>query len=148
MTYALELPEDLRNYNQLRTFPALPELPDPGFRPCTTYVSQVEDLMLYDAEPNPPARPLADWISITEQYLLQQHPWAPQGRASNLQAVYQPLTPSKADPIWKEGKPAFWEQLQARLNILRNQAKAPKGALKGFLTALESVPRANLGPIP
>ena len=68
LTYALELPDDFRNYNQLRTFPALPGLADPGFRPCTTYVSQVEDLTLYNAEPNP------DWVSITEQYLLQQHP--------------------------------------------------------------------------
>ena len=47
VTYALELPDDFRNYNQLRTFPALQELPAPGFRPWTTYVSQVEDLMLY-----------------------------------------------------------------------------------------------------
>ena len=104
-------------------------LPAPGFRPWTTYVAQVEeDLQLYDAEPNPPARTLADWVSITEQYLLQQHPWAPQGRASNLQAEFKPLTSPKAGPMWKKGKPAFWEQLQARLTILQHQEQGlPQG---------------------
>ena len=139
--YALELPDDFKNYNQLRAFPALPELPTPGFRPWTTYVSQVEDLLLYDTEPNPPARPLADWVSITEQYLLQQHPWAPQGRASNLQAVYPPLASTKTGPIWKKGKPAYWEQLQARLNLINNQAQPPQGAIRGFLKAIESAPK-------
>ena len=111
VTYALELPDDFRNYNQLRTFPALPDRPTPGFRPWTTYVTQVEEVLLYDTMPNQSAKSLADWVSITEQYLLQQHPWAPQGRASNLQAEYKPLTSPKAGPIWKKGKPAYWEQL-------------------------------------
>ena len=73
---------------------------------------------------------LADWVSITEQYLLQQHSWAAQGRASNLQAVHQPLTPSKAGPMWKKGKPAYWEQLQARLNIIQHQPtyRRPRGS--------------------
>ena len=143
VTYAVELPDDFRNYNQLRTFPALPELPAPGFRPWTptTYVSQVEDLQLYDAEPNPSARPLADWVSITEQYLLQQHPWAPQGRASNLQAVFQPLASAKTGPIWKKGKPAYWEQLQARLNLISHQVQPTQGAIRGYLKAIESVPK-------
>ena len=76
MTYALELDEDFRHSNQLRTFPTLPTVPDIEFRPWSTYVSQVEDLTLYDTIPNQAARSLADWISITEQYLLHQHPWA------------------------------------------------------------------------
>ena len=45
-----------RKYNQLRSFPPLPNVPDIGFRAWSTYVSQVEDIQLYDAEPNAGAR--------------------------------------------------------------------------------------------
>ena len=106
-------------HEQLRSFPPLPNIPDIGFRAWSTYVSQVDDIQLYEAAPNGAARGLADWVSITEQYLLQQHPWAPQGRAYNLAA--QPLVPAKAGAMWKKGKPAYWEQLQARLNIIQHQ---------------------------
>lgn len=61
VTYALELDDEL------------PTVPDIDFRPWTTYVSQVEDIILYDVEPNQAARGLADWVSVTEQYLLQPH---------------------------------------------------------------------------
>ena len=145
VTYALELPDDFRNYNQSRTFPALPDRPNPGFRPWTTYVTQVEEVQLYDTMPNQPAKHLADWVSVTEQYLLQQHPWAPQGRASNLQAEYKPLTSPKAGPIWKKGKPAFWEQLQARLSLIQHQAHPSPGTIQGFLKATESTPKHWIG---
>ena len=145
VTYALELPDDFRNYNQLRTFPALPDRPNPGFRPWTTYVTQVEEVLLYDTMPNQPAKQLADWVSVTEQYLLQQHPWAPQGRASNLQAEYKPLTSPKAGPIWKKGKPAYWEQLQVRLSHIQHHEHPSQGTIKGFLKATESAPKHWIG---
>ena len=43
VTYAFELDDDFRKYNQLRSFPPLPNVPDIGFRAWSTYVSQVED---------------------------------------------------------------------------------------------------------
>ena len=71
-------------------------------------------------------------MSITEQYLLQQHAWAPQGRASNLAVQHQPLVQAESGAIWKKGKPAFWEQLQARLTIIQNQPAQAKGEQHGF----------------
>ena len=101
--------------------------------------------MLYESPPNEGARGLADWVSITEQYLLQQHPWAPQGRAANLTTQHQPLVPTKAGGIWRKGKAAYWEQIQARLNLIEHQpAKAP-GATKGLNLALQQVQHHWLG---
>ena len=102
-------------------------------------------VLLYDTMPNQAAKSLADWVSITEQYLLQQHPWAPQGRASNLQAEYKPLTSPKAGPIWKKGKPAYWEQLQVRLNHIQHQDQPSHGNIRGFLKATESAPKHWIG---
>ena len=116
-----------------RTFPPLPHVPDIGF------IAQVEDLTLYESTPNQSARGLADWVSITEQYLLQQHPWAPQGRASNLTTQYQPLVPAKSGGMWKKGKAAYWEQIQARLNLIQNQPNKAPGAIKGLNQALQQV---------
>ena len=104
VTYALELEDDFRLYHQLRTFPPLPTIPDIGFRAWSTYVTQVEDLILYESTQNQSARGLADWVSVTEQYLLQQHPWAPQGRASNLTTQHQPLVPAKQAACGKKAK--------------------------------------------
>ena len=101
--------------------------------------------MLYESPPNEAARGLANWVSATEQYLLQQHPWAPQGRAANLTTQHQPLVPTKAGGIWKKGKAAYWEQIQARLNLIEHQpAKAP-GAIKGLNLALHQVQHHWLG---
>ena len=145
LTYALQLGDDFRLYHQLRSFPPLPNVPDIGFRAWSTYVSQVEQLQLYESSPNTGAQSLADWASITEQYLLQQHPWAPQGRASNLITQHLPLVAAKAGGIWKKGKAAFWEQIQARLNLIQNQpAKAP-GAILGLNKALQRVQHHWLG---
>ena len=74
LTYAFELEDDFRLYHQLRAFPPLPNVPDIGFRAWNTYVSQADQLQLYESKPNSGAQGLADWVSITEQYLLQQHP--------------------------------------------------------------------------
>ena len=56
VTYALELEDDFRKYHQLRTFPPLPNILDIGFRAWSTYVTQVEDLVLYESPPNEGAR--------------------------------------------------------------------------------------------
>ena len=80
VTYALELEDEFRKYHQLRTFPPLPNVPDIGFRAWSAYVTQVEDLVLYE-RPNEGARGLADWVSVTEQYLhgvhREEHPTSP-----------------------------------------------------------------------
>ena len=145
LTYALELEDDFRLYHQLRSFLPLPNVPDIGFRAWSTYVSQVEQLQLYESSPNTGAQSLADWVSITEQYLLQQHPWAAQGRASNMTTQHLSLVAAKAGGIWKKGKAAFWEQIQARLNLIQNQpAKAP-GAIHGLNKALQRVQHHWLG---
>ena len=145
VTYALELEEDFRNYNELRTFPPLPHAPDIGFTAWSAYVTQVEDLTLYESAPNQSARGLADWASIAEQYLLQQHPCAPRGRASNLTTQYQPLVPTTSGGMWKKGKAAYWEQIQARLNIIQNQPTKAPGAIKGLNQALQQVQRHWIG---
>ena len=145
VTYALELGGDFRLYHQLRTFPPLPNIPDIGFRAWSAYVTQVEDLTLYESTPNQSARGLADWVSVTEQYLLQQHPWTPQGRASNLTTQYQPLVPAKSGGMWKKGKAAYWEQIQARLNLIQNQPTKAPGAIKGLNQALQQVQHHWIG---
>ena len=53
------------------------------------YTSQATAIQLYDIEPNKEAQTLADWVSITEQYLLQEHPWQPQGRGCWVQGSTQ-----------------------------------------------------------
>ena len=144
LTYALELEDDFRLYHQLRTFPPLPNVPDIGFRAWSTYITQVEQLQLYESTPNQGAKGLADRVSVTEQYLLQQHPWA-QGRASSLTTQHLPLVPAAAAGIWKKGKAAFWEQIQARLTLIQHQpAKAP-GATHGLNKALQQVQHHWLG---
>ena len=145
LTYALELEDDFRLYHQLRTFPPLPNIPHIAFRAWSTYITQVEQLQLYESTPSHGAKGLADWVSVTEQYLLQQHPWAPQGRASSLTTQHLPLVPAAAGGIWKKGKAAFWEQTQARLTLIQNQpAKAP-GAIHGLNKALQQVQHHWLG---
>lgn len=69
-----------------------------GSPQCQTLVSDPglpmsAKLQLYQAQPNNKAIDLAHWVSKTEQYLLQNHPWAAQGRAANLETLHQPLTP-------------------------------------------------------
>ena len=83
----------------------MPATPDIDFRPWTTYQSQAFEIELHGNPPNALAQKWADWISCPEQYLLQEHPWAPQGRG-------------KITTTWKKCKPAFWEQLQVRFRQL------------------------------
>ena len=62
-------------YRQMPYFPPMPKVPDIDFRPWTTYQSQAHQVELYGIPPNTAAQSWADWISKTEQYLLQEHPF-------------------------------------------------------------------------
>lgn len=79
------------------------------------------EIELYGNPINEPAQAWADWLCKTEQYLLQEHPWAVQGRGANLQAVTKPLVPTKTGQTWKKGKPAYWEQLKVRFQLAQKQ---------------------------
>ena len=98
--------EATREYRQMQHLPPMPKVPDIDFRPWTTYQSTAYELELYGVPPNQPAQAWADWVSKAEQYLLQENPWAPQGRGSNLRAVHKPLVAQAAKHNWKRGKPA------------------------------------------
>ena len=76
---------------QMPYFPPLPKVPDIDFRPWTTYQSQAHVVELYGNPPNQPAQARAHWLSKTEQYLLQENPWAAQGRGYQLQVVAKPF---------------------------------------------------------
>lgn len=124
-------------YRQMQHFPPLPKVPDIDFRPWTTYQSQAHVVELYGNPPNGPAQAWADSISKTEQYLLQEHPWAPQGRGSNLQAVTKPLMPHPKGQTWKKGKPAYWEQLRAVFHLALQQPETScTGPVKGFMSRI------------
>lgn len=113
-------------YRQMQHFPPLPKVPDIDFRPWTTYQHVVE---LYGNPPNDPAQAWADWISK----LVQEHPWAPQGRGSNLHAAHKPLMPRPKGQSWKKGKPAFGEQLRARFHLaLQQPDTCTTGPIRGF----------------
>ena len=91
LTLRLDLEAATKEFRQPQHFPPLPATPDIDFRPWTSYQSQAFEIELYGIPPNEQAKQWADWVSCTEQYLLQEHPWAAQGRGSNLQAVTKPL---------------------------------------------------------
>ena len=110
------------------------------------YTSQATAIQLYDIEPNKEAQTLADWVSITEQYLLQEHPWQPQGRGCWVQAPHKPLAKPPAGPLWRRGKPAYWEQLKARLQLALQTPASHNKPIKGFLQAGLDAPKQWVGP--
>ena len=123
-----------REYRQMPYFPPLPKVPDIDFRPWTTYQSQAHTVELYGNPPNKPAQAWADWLSKTEQYLLQENPWAAQGRGYQLQVVTKPLVPQTKAHTWRKGRPAFREQLRAVLQLaLQLPADSHRGPVQGFM---------------
>ena len=76
LTLQLNIEAATKEYRQLQHFPPLPATPDIDFRPWTSYQSQAFEIELYGIPPNEQAKQWADWVSCTEQYLLQEHPWA------------------------------------------------------------------------
>ena len=121
ISYHFNIEEATKEYRQIQYFPPLPATPDIDFRPWTTYKSTAYELDLYGNPVNDTAQAWADWLSCTEQYLLQEHPWAAQGRGSNLRASHKPLAPLTTTTTWKRGRPAYWEQLRARFRLALQQ---------------------------
>ena len=143
----LNIEEATKEYRQLQYSPPLPATPDIDFRPWTTYQSTAHELELYGNPPNSSAQKWADWISCTEQYLLQEHPWAAQGRGANPHAVFKPLAQNKTVATWKKGKPAYWEQLKARFQLaVKQPQQQARGPAKGFMQALQDAPKHWVGP--
>lgn len=135
VSLTFELDAATRIYRQPCPFPAMPRTPDIDFRPWSTYTSLATAIQLYDIEPNQEAQSLADWVSITEQYLLQEHPWQPQGCGYWVQAAHTPLAKPPAGPMWRRGKPAYWEQLKARLQLALQAPAGQYRPITGFLHA-------------
>ena len=154
LTLDFDIEAATREYRQIQQFPPLPKVRDIDFRPWTTYQSLAHELCLYGNPSNEAAQHRADWLSKTEQYLLQEHPWAAQGRGSNLQAITKPLVPITPTQTWKKGKPAYWEQLKARFQLTLKQPEGTKhGPVQGFMQATNDVHKhwqgpANTGTIP
>ena len=133
--------------NQGVYFPPMPATPDIDFRPWTSYQSQAFEIELYGNPPNASSQKWADWISCTEQYLLQEHPWAAQGRGATLQVVMKPLVTPKLTTTWRRGKPAVWEQLQVRFQLaVKQPSTMTAGPVRGFMRALQDAPQHWIGP--
>ena len=131
-----------REYRQIQYFPPLPKVPDIDFRAWTTYQSQAYELELYGNPPNAPAQAWADWISNkTEQYLVQEHPWAAQGRGANLQAVTKPLVPSRMDRPRRKASRPTGKKVRFQL-ALKQPDTQTKGPVKGFTQATNDTHRA------
>ena len=56
-----------------------------------------------------------------QKYLLQENPWAAQGRGYQLQVVTKPQVPQAKPHTWRKGRPAFWEQLRAIFHLALQQ---------------------------
>ena len=124
-------------YRQMPYYPPLPKVPDIDFRPWTTYQTQAHVVELYGNPPNGASQAWADWLSKTEQYLLQEHPWAAQGRGYHLEAVTKPLMPHPTGHTWRKGRPAFWEQLKAVLQLaLQQPTTSQAGPVQGFMSRI------------
>ena len=147
ITLHLNIEAATKEYRQIQYYPPLPATPDIDFRPWTSYQSQAYEIELYGVPPNEQAQQWADWISCTEQYLLHEHPWAAQGRGASLKVSIKPLVSTQISTTWKKGKPAFWEQLKARFQLAMKQpATVQTGPLRGFMQALQDVPKHWVGP--
>ena len=147
LTYQFNIEEATKEYRQIQYFPPLPATPDIDFRPWSTYQSTAHDLELYGNPPNETAQQWADWVSCTEQYLLQEHAWAAQGREASLRATFKPLAPCTTVTTWKRGKPAFWEQLKIRFQLaLKQPQQQAKGPTMGFMQAIHDAPKHWVGP--
>ena len=135
-----------KEYRQMPYFPPLPKVPDIDFRPWTTYQSQAHVVELYGNPPNQAAQAWADWLSKTEQYLLQENPWAAKGRGYQLQAVTKPLVPQPKAHAWRKGPPAFWDQLRAVLHLaLQQPVTTCTGRAKGFMQRIRHAHRHWVG---
>ena len=133
-------------YRQMPYFPPMPKVPDIDFRPWTTYQSQANSLDLYGIPPNEAAQAWADWLSKTEQYLLQENPWAAQGRGHHLQAVTKPLMLQPKGHTWRKGRPAFWDQIKAVFHLaLQTPPDFHSGPIRGFHQRLLKVPQQWIG---
>ena len=117
------------------TLPPLPTLPDIGFRAWSTYVTQVEDLTVYEATPNSGQR--VGWLG------LQPVATAPMG--TSRKGIQPDGSAPPTGPGQSGGKPAYWEQLQARINIIQNQPTQATGALRGLTKALQNVQQHWIG---
>ena len=141
LTLHLNIEAATKEYGRIQYFPPLPATPDIDFRPWTTYQSQAFEVELYGNPPIALAQKWADWISCTEQYLLQEHPRAAQGRGANLQVVVKPLVSTKTTTAWKKGKPAYWEQLKIRFQLAVKQPQTmTTGPIRGSMHALQDAP--------
>ena len=147
LTLQLNIEAATKEYREVQYFPPLPATPDIDFRPWTSYQSQAFEIELYGIPPNGQAQKWADWISCTEQYLLQEHPWAAQGRGASLRVIIKPLVSTKITTTWKKGKPAFWEQLQVRFQLAVEQPSTMQaGPVRGYTQALQDAPKHWVGP--
>ena len=139
LTYHFNIEEAAKEYRQIQYFPPLPATSDIDFRPWTTYKSTAYELDLYGNPANDTAQKWAD-------YLLQEHPWAAQGRGSSLRACHKPLAPCNTVTTWKRGRPAFWEQLKGRFQLaLKQPPQQLRGPTKGFTQAIADVPKRWVG---
>ena len=116
--------EATKEYRQIQYFPPWPATPDIDFRPWSTYQSTAHELELYGNPPNSTAKRWADWVSCTEQYLLQEHPWAAQGRGANLTAVFKPLGTQKNDCHLETRQTSFLGAAQDPLPVSAQAAAA------------------------
>ena len=142
----LDLEAATREYRQMPYFPPMPKVPDIDFRPWTTYQSQAQVVELCGIPPNKPAQAWAAWLSKTEQYLLQENPWAAQGRGYQLQVVTKPLVSQRKPHTWRKGRPAFWEQLRAVLQLaLQQPATTSHGPVQGYMQRIRHAHRHWVG---
>ena len=144
-SFSLTLKQPPSSTGKCRTIPHCPRCQTSIFDPGQP-TRRRHTWLSYGNPPNGASQAWADWLSKTEQYLLQEHPWAAQGRGYHLEAVTKPLMPHPKGHTWRKGRPAFWEQLKAVLQLaLQQPTTSQAGPVQGFMSRIRHAHRHWVG---
>ena len=121
---------------QLRTFPPIGRALSAEI-PWTDFPEQNGPFHILNYQITGLGTDLARWCTQSELYLTQQLQHPRLGRGSRVDLFTAPLQGPHQIQLWKKGRPAFWEKMAVRINVLHH---APhEGVKKDLLTMLNSV---------
>ena len=80
---------------------------------------------------------LARWCTQSELYLAQQLQHPRLGRGSRVELFTAPLQGPHQIQLWKKGRPAYWEKMAVRINVMHHAPQ--EGVKKDLLFMLNSV---------
>lgn len=108
---------------QLRTFPLIGK----AFHPPMSWSSFPEKhgpLYILNYQITGLGTDLARWCTQSEQHLTQQLLQPELGRGSQIDLFTAPLQGPRKIQLWKKGRPAFWERMAIRINVLYHNPEA------------------------